>query len=95
MEIPKPTEKNMSRGKTYYNYYCVFCHGEQGEGHGPVGRSYVPKPADLGADSIRNQGKEELYKSIFTGPGHEPVLDRVVSKEHRKYIMMYVQKGFE
>lgn len=94
MEIPEPTEENMSRGKTYYNYYCVFCHGEQGEGHGPVGQSYVPKPADLHADSIRQKDKEALYRAIFQGPGHEPVMDRIVKPSHRKYIMMYIRNEF-
>ena len=40
---------NLKRGRTYYKYYCVFCHGEQGDGVGPVGESYLPVPADLHA----------------------------------------------
>ncbi len=39
-----PTPKNVARGKTYYSYYCVFCHGEAGDGRGPVGESYDPAP---------------------------------------------------
>jgi len=94
IEIPEATENNMARAKIYYNYYCVFCHGENGEGHGPVGQSYVPVPANLHADSIQNKSKIALYQAIFTGPGHEPVLERVVKPEHRKYILMYIRNGF-
>ena len=95
LNIPEPTDGNISRAQVYYNYYCVFCHGENGKGHGPVGQSYVPKPANLNADSILNYNKTVLYQAIFKGTGHEPVLERVVPPQHRKYIMMYVRNGFE
>ena len=47
----KPTEtlfvmlnkmKHLAIGKNVYGYYCAFCHGTDGAGNGPVGRSYVP-----------------------------------------------------
>lgn len=95
MELPEANKKNMHRGEVYYNYYCVFCHGEKGEGNGPVGQSYVPKPTDLHADSIHQKNKTEFYKAVFKGTGHSPVLERVVPKEHRKYIIRYVKEQFE
>lgn len=95
VSLPEANSKNMSSGKVYYDYYCVFCHGENGKGHGPVGQSYVPEPANLNVDSIRNYNKIELYQAIFKGTGHEPVLERVVKPEHRRYIMMYIRNGFE
>lgn len=94
MQLPPANQKNMKQARTYYNYYCVFCHGKQGYGHGPVGQSYVPKPANLHADSIRQKNQTKLYEVIFKGPGHEPVMERIVKPDHRKYIMMYVRNGF-
>jgi len=94
MELPPASQENIKQAQTYYNYYCVFCHGKQGYGNGPVGQSYVPKPANLHADSIRQKNKEALYQAIFKGPGHEPVMERIVKPSHRKYIMMYVRNGF-
>ena len=95
IEIPTATEKNIARAEIYYGYYCVSCHGADGKGNGPVGQSYVPKPADLHTDSIQAKNKLELYQAIFTGPGHEPVMDRVVKPDHRRYIMMYIRNGFQ
>lgn len=85
---------SVSKGKTYYGYYCVFCHGALGNGNGPVGQSYVPKPADLNSDSIQRYSTEKLYRASFTGTGHAPVLERVVPEEFRPYIIIYVQQNF-
>lgn len=81
-------------GGVYYGYYCVFCHGDDGKGNGPVGESYTPKPADLASDTIREYTEEELYYASFYGTGHEPVLERVVPMKHRKSILLYIQNEF-
>jgi mono/diheme cytochrome c family protein len=79
-------------GKTYYQYYCVFCHGELGDGNGPVGHSYVPKPADLRAPKIQAYADGQICRTMLTGTGHEPVLDKVVLPEHRWYLVQYVRE---
>jgi hypothetical protein len=86
------TPVNLARGKVYYGYYCLFCHGEKGNGEGPVGDSYVPKPADLNADSIRTLTDRALYTAMLIGVGHEPVLARVVAPEHRWYLVLFVRE---
>lgn len=93
-DLPLPTEENLHRGKVYYAYYCIFCHGENGEGNGPVGQSYVPKPANLNADSITRYSVPELYDASLTGTGHEPVLRQVIPAEHRKYLILYIRQTF-
>ncbi len=92
--LPVANSKNISRGIIYYSYYCVFCHGDDGKGNGEVGKSYLPKPADLTRDSIRRYNIEKLYYASFTGTGHSPVLERVVPYEHRPYILAYIRHGF-
>ena len=95
-EIVKPetSVENLGKGETYYGYYCIFCHGGDGKGNGPVGQSYIPKPADLTSDSLQNYSVAELYRRSFTGVGHEPVLERVVPEDFRKYILAYVREEF-
>ncbi len=95
LKIPAYTHQNMMQGKVYYQYYCLFCHGDKGKGDGQVGLGYVPKPADLTTDSIKNFEAVKLYKSSFTGTGHSPVLERVVPPEDRKYIMLYIRNGLK
>jgi hypothetical protein len=88
--LPDATEENLKRGGAYYDYYCTFCHGEDGRGNGEVGMSYHPKPADLTSDSIPMYSAERLYYACFTGTGHSPVLERVVPYAHRPYILAYI-----
>jgi hypothetical protein len=85
------TPENSARGKVYYQYYCIFCHGEQGRGDGPVGQSYVPIPADLSAQKIQAYSDGQLLRAMLSGIGHEPVLERVVPPEHRGYLVHYVR----
>ncbi|BCS54203.1 cytochrome C [Geobacter sp. SVR] len=82
---------NRERGRIYYHYYCVFCHGEQGAGDGPVGQSYQPVPADLHSARIGRYGDGQLLRAMLTGIGHEPVLERVVPPGHRWYLVQYVR----
>ncbi|HEY3307196.1 MAG TPA: hypothetical protein VGJ93_01960 [Desulfuromonadaceae bacterium] len=87
----KGTSGNLHRGKVYYHYYCVFCHGENGDGHGPVGQSYLPTPADLRSVKINNYQDGQLLRAMLTGIGHEPVLERVVPPQHRWFVVLYVR----
>lgn len=92
MKNPVPDAQNSrDRGRVYYNYYCVFCHGENGQGDGPVGYSYMPAPADLHAPRVLQLSDGDLLRAILLGVGHEPVLPRVVVPEHRWYLVAYVR----
>lgn len=35
------------RGEAVYRQRCLLCHGELGDGQGPVGRKLTPPPRDL------------------------------------------------
>ena len=83
--------ENLARARVYYTYYCVFCHGDNGSGDGPVGQSYIPKPADLRTGKIAAFRDGELLRSMLTGVGHEPVLERVVAPGHRWYLVLFVR----
>jgi mono/diheme cytochrome c family protein len=86
-----PTPANTGRGGVYYQYYCVFCHGDSGAGDGPVGQSYIPRAADLRTQKVATLSDGELLRSMLTGTGHEPVLERVVPPEHRWYLVQFVR----
>jgi cytochrome c1 len=64
--------ENYARGKIYYGYYCSFCHGDKGDGFGPVGYSYNPVPADLHTAKIQSMSDGELLYAMLTGTGHAP-----------------------
>ena len=83
--------QNLTRGRVYYHYYCVFCHGDGGAGDGPVGNSYTPRPADLRVARIAGYRDGDLLRASLTGAGHEPVLERIVPPEHRWHLMLFVR----
>jgi mono/diheme cytochrome c family protein len=85
------TAPQLAAAKTYYEYYCVSCHGDAGDGNGPVGESYVPKPSDLRSPRIRQYSDGQILRASLTGVGHEPVLEYVVLPEHRWYLVWYVK----
>jgi hypothetical protein len=85
------TGQNRLRGKVYYRYYCLFCHGENGQGDGPVGYSYMPAPADLHSPEILRLSDGELLRRMLTGRGHDPVLSRIVLPGHRWYLVSHVR----
>ena len=86
------TFADLAAGKTCYQYYCVFCHGDAGDGNGPVGESYVPKPADLRTPRVREMSDGQLLRAMITGTGHEPVLEYTVLPEHRWPLVHYVRE---
>ena len=92
LKNPLPANADsLARARIYYQYYCVFCHGDSGAGDGPVGQSYVPRPADLRSEKIASYSDGELLRAMLTGIGHEPVLERVVAPEHRWYLVLLVR----
>jgi len=38
---------DISEGRALYIQYCAACHGEKGDGHGPVAKSLKEAPGDL------------------------------------------------
>jgi hypothetical protein len=85
------TEATRRIGRAYYRDYCAFCHGQAGHGDGPVGRSYVPTPADLTLPAVQGLSDGALYRGMLTGVGHSPVLDYVVDPNAPWYIIHYVR----
>jgi hypothetical protein len=87
----KPTRENIARAKVYYDYYCVFCHGDGGRGDGPVGLSYIPVPSDLAEKRIQSYSDGRLLRAMLAGTGHAPMLNRIVLPEHRWYLVLYTR----
>ena len=79
-------------GAVFYGYYCAFCHGTDGHGAGPVGRSYVPTPTDLSTWPATKFDDAEIARRMLSGRGHAPVLERVVLPEARSELVGYVRQ---
>lgn len=58
-------ERNLVRGKTLYEKYCLACHGLQGRGDGTT--QFDPPVADLTSSDVLAKPDSRLLKSIHEG----------------------------
>jgi hypothetical protein len=86
-----PTKINMENGRIYYGYYCLMCHGKNGDGNGPVGESYVPKPTNLSSPTVSAMNDGRLYNAMLKGTGHDPVMVETVQTSRRWPLILYVR----
>jgi len=103
VEMPAPVvfvkgdAANLARGKIYYGYYCVQCHGDNGDGHGPVGESYNPAPPDLASPKIQAYSNEKMVDAMLNGTGHQlendgfHVVRDTIPPQHIGYVVAYVR----
>ncbi|MEW5872517.1 MAG: c-type cytochrome [Chloroflexota bacterium] len=54
------------RGGQSYQVFCVSCHGEHGQGDGPISASLNPKPSNL-AEAQAGLSDDYLYWRIAEG----------------------------
>jgi mono/diheme cytochrome c family protein len=84
------TKENLEEGKLLYSRYCQHCHGEQGNGQGPVGLKFkgVPNYAS-GQYTKMNDG--HIYHVIQWGRNRMMPHGSQVNPEERWKIAMYVR----
>lgn len=96
MEIIKKadgTEENMtlSKGKALFNTNCVHCHGEKGDGQGPMVASGayqgVPDYANL-----KNLSDGQMFYSIYYGKGMMGAHGSILNKKEIWTIIHYIRK---
>ncbi|MFV1986967.1 MAG: c-type cytochrome [Gemmatimonadota bacterium] len=75
---PTGSRESAEAGRTIYETHCWTCHGEQGDGEGPVASHLLPRPRDftIASYKLRTTGSgelptdEDLFRSITLGlPG--------------------------
>lgn len=55
------------KGKVVYEKSCVLCHGPQGRGDGPVGKTTNPPAADFTSAASKKKTDAELLATIENG----------------------------
>ncbi len=77
------------RGASVYKAKCVTCHGQDGSGNTPVGKSL--QVADLRSAEIQKKSDAELSQTIAEGKGNMPAFKDSITEDQIRAVVMYVR----
>jgi len=61
-------QDDLAKAGQLFKMYCANCHGEKGDGTGPLGKTLVPPPRDFTKGDFKFGGTDEdLYQVISNG----------------------------
>lgn len=83
------TKANIEEGQVLYTRFCQHCHGEQGNGQGPVGVKYKGVP-NYSAGTYKTMNDGHIYHVIEWGRNRMMPHGSQVNPEERWKIAMYV-----
>ncbi|MBL0156777.1 MAG: c-type cytochrome [Bryobacterales bacterium] len=87
------TAPAMTNGAESYKALCLRCHGEKGDGHGPIAWYLDPYPRDLTkAGFINSKSMERLTSSIKNGVAGTsmPAWGRTLNDTQAQAVLQYV-----
>jgi len=93
-ENPTPAdEASVTRGAELFSINCSQCHGETGEGNGPVAPFLTTyKPADLTSPLLKAMSDGAIFMTISQGvPGRMPALNENLTVRERWDVVNYVR----
>jgi mono/diheme cytochrome c family protein len=73
----------------YKQKACAGCHGADGSGNTPVGKSL--KARDLRSDEVQKQPDDELAAVIADGKGKMPAYKNSLSAEQVRELVTYIR----
>jgi len=79
-----------SEAKSNFNLQCSSCHGKDGTGDTPVGKSL--NAADLRSKDVQKQSDAELAQIISEGKGNMPSFSDSLSKDQISALVAYIRK---
>ena len=65
---------SLQRGEILYHIHCALCHGERGQGDGPLARYFARLPANLAGSQTTAEFDALAYLAIVQGYGQMPSL---------------------
>ncbi|MBI1726685.1 MAG: c-type cytochrome [Candidatus Rokubacteria bacterium] len=97
---PPDTAESLERGKAIYVKRCLLCHGEKGDGQGPVAPYLDPRPRDFVTGSFKlrttQSGEpptdEDLFRVVTRGvPGTAMPGWTTLSEQERRLVIAYIK----
>lgn len=91
---PIPADNfSVARGETLFNIDCKMCHGDTGQGNGPVAAFLQNKPANLTSLITQSKSDGALFFTITNGvEGRMPPMIENLSVRDRWDVINYIRK---
>ncbi len=93
-ENPTPAdEASIARGKELFAIHCQMCHGETGQGTGPIAAFLIHyKPANLTSDVVQSKSDGSIFLTITNGlEGRMPPLNENLTVSERWDVVNFVR----
>ena len=97
VEMISQTPRNLSAyraGQATYRFYCVGCHGELGNGAGPVGHLLLPEPRNFTDVTWMSKQTDEYLLSVITNGKPDtamPAFKDLLIAQERAVVLRYAQ----
>lgn len=85
-------EISLQRGAILFSIYCSLCHGDSGQGDGPLSEYYEERPLrPLTSASISTQFDGQLFRTISEGFSRMPPQSEALSPRDRWDVINYMR----
>ncbi len=85
-------EASLARGAEFYAINCKMCHGESGQGNGPIAALILNRPANLTSDVVQSKSDGSLFMTISNGvDGRMPALNENLTVSQRWDVVNYLR----
>jgi mono/diheme cytochrome c family protein len=87
----EPTPENIAKGKEQFTTYCAPCHGNSGQGNGPVAHVLAKHPKNLITGTSKDLPDGYIYGAIRDGVLSMPSYAEEMPAEQRWQVVMYIR----
>jgi mono/diheme cytochrome c family protein len=88
----KADDASLARGRELFDINCKMCHGETGEGNGPIGAFLANKPANLTSPVVQSKSDGSIFLAISDGvAGKMPALNENFTVSERWDLVNFVR----
>ena len=84
-----PSGAALTEGRALYETFCLVCHGERGQGDGPL-VPRIPNPPAYTSPRVRGMAPGQIFHVISRGSGRMPSYAAQIPYEQRWLIVLYV-----
>jgi len=86
--VPRSNDA-LERGRVLYETFCAVCHGERGQGDGPL-VPRIPNPPSYTSARVRMMAPGEIFHVISRGSGRMPSYAAQIPYDERWFLVLYV-----